>query len=178
MAWEHENRYELPPCGEPKFGRNKTRSNGGYKEKKLGKQINITRRECQNSYRNHYRLYKTANIETSPKSRRLLLFYSVECGLKSLIMKNIGKNTYEELRKYSEEQGKRVHGHDLKAMTQEVGIEHQYPLKRIRLAKEGSCAPERYNELWRYGAAIEDEEEEIKAENTLEKIAEWIEQRL
>ena len=106
------------------------------------------------------------------------MFYSVECGLKSLIMKNTGKNTYEELRKYSEEQGKRIHGHDLKAMTQEVGIEHQYPLKRIRLAKEGSCAPERYNELWRYGAAIEDEEEEIKAENTLEKIAEWIEQRL
>ncbi len=144
----------------------------------MGKQINITRREFQNSYKSHYRLYKAANTETSPKSRRLLLFYSVECGLKSLIMKNTGKNTYEELRKYSEEQGKRIHGHDLKAMTQEVGIEHQYPLKRIRIEKEGPCGPERYNELWRYGASVEDEEEEIKAEKTLEKIAEWIEQRL
>lgn len=178
MAWEHENRYELSPVENQNLVGIKYEVTEGTRRKKLGKQINITRREFQNSYRNHYRLYKTANIETSPKSRRLLLFYSVECGLKSLIMKNIGKNTYEELRKYSEEQGKRVHGHDLKAMTQEVGIEHQYPLKRIRLAKEGSCAPERYNELWRYGAAIEDEEEEIKTENTLEKIAEWIEQRL
>ena len=144
----------------------------------MGKQINITRREFQNSCKNHYYLYRTADSSISPKSRRLLLFYAVECGLKSLIMKNIGKNTYEELKKYSEEQGKRIHGHDLKAMAQEMGIEHKYSLRRIHLAKEGECAPDRYNELWRYGATVADEEEEIKAEKTLLWIAEWIEQRL
>lgn len=144
----------------------------------MGKRINVTRREFQVSYRNHYLLYKTVGPSVSPKSRRLLLFYSVECGLKSLIMKNIGKNTYEELRMYSEEQGKHIHGHDLKTMMQEIGIEHKYPLKRICLAKEGQCAPERYNELWRYGAGVEDAEEEVKAEKILEKVAEWIGQRL
>ena len=35
-------------------------------------------------------------MKGSEKSRRLLLFYSVECGLKSLLMKDLGKNTYEE----------------------------------------------------------------------------------
>lgn len=144
----------------------------------MGKQINVTRREFQDSCKNHYLLYKTADSAVSPKSRRLLLFYSVECGLKSLIMKNIGRDTYEELKKYSEEQGKHIHGHDLKAMTEEVGIEHKYPLKRIRLIKGGQCTPERYNELWRYGASVEDEEEEMKAEKMLEGIAEWVAQRL
>ena len=62
-----------------------------------------------------------------------------------------------------------------------AGVEkclYYYPLKRIHLAKEGQCAPDRYNELWRYGAAVKDEEEQIKAEKMLEGIAEWITQRL
>ncbi len=107
------------------------------------------------------------------------MFYAVECGLKSLIMKEIGKNTYEELKEYSEACQKHVHGHDLKAMTREMGIEHKYPLKRIRLAGEGQdVPPERYNELWRYGASVMEEDEEKRAEKTLRAIAEWIEQRL
>lgn len=145
----------------------------------MGKQINITRKEFQESCKSHFKLYRNTKVESSPRTKRLLLFYSVECGLKSLIMKNIGKNTYEELKKYSEDNQKRVHGHDLKAMTQEVDIEYKYPLKKIRLAKEGcDVTPDRYNELWRYGASIEDEAEEIRAEETLLGIAEWIEKRL
>lgn len=145
----------------------------------MGKQINITRKEFQQSCKKHFSLYKNINSAIAPRTRRLLLFYSVECGLKSLIMKNIGKNTYEELKKYSEDNSRRVHGHDLKAMTQEVGIEHEYPLKKIRLAKDGGdVTSDCFNELWRYGASIEDENEETKAEDTLRGIAEWIEKRL
>ena len=94
-------------------------------------------------------------------------------------MRDIGKNTYEELKKYSEDNEKHVHMHDLKAMTQAVGIEHRYPLKKIRLKNAGQdIAPSQYNELWRYGASTADDEEEIKAEKTLQGIAEWIEKRL
>lgn len=145
----------------------------------MGNQINITRREFQESCKYHYQLYKKTENGISPRTKRLILFYSVECGLKSLIMKNIGKNTYEELKTFSEENGKGIHGHDLKAMTKEVGIEHEYPLKKIRLANGGGdVLPKRYNELWRYGASIVDESEEIREEETLVKIAEWIGKRL
>ncbi len=145
----------------------------------MGKQINITQSEFQVSCKNHYSLYKKTASTIAPRTRRLLLFYSVECGLKCLIMKNIGKNTYDELKKYSENNQKRVHGHDIKAMTEEVGIEHEYPLKKIRLLKSGGhVTPERYNELWRYGATLENEEEEIREEATLLRIADWIEKRL
>lgn len=145
----------------------------------MGRQINITRSEFQRSYKNHYVLYKYGEYSISPKTRRLLLFYSVECGLKSLILKNLGKNSYEELKSYSENNQLRVHGHDIKAMVREVGIDHAYPLKKIRLLKEGGAVSvDRFNELWRYGAAVEDEEEEKKVETTLNEIAKWIGKRL
>lgn len=94
------------------------------------------------------------------RSRLLMLFYSVECGLKSLILKQIGKNTYEDLKSYYRMQGKKAPGHDLKAMTKEVGIETSFSLKKIRLKGGGFALPGKYNELWRYGADVENVEEE------------------
>lgn len=38
--------------------------------------------------------------------------------------------------------------------------------------------PGKYNELWRYGAHIENEEEEQREEKTLVQIAEWLLQRI
>jgi len=145
----------------------------------MSKQLNVTRNELQKSYKNHYTLYKYGENTVSPKARRLLLFYAVECGLKSLILKNLGKNTYEELRMYSENNQIRIHGHDIKAMTREVGIDHIYSLKKIRLMNQGgNVSPERFNELWRYGVTVEDEEGEKNVEITLEDIAKWIGKRL
>lgn len=145
----------------------------------MGNQISVTRSEFQKSYKSHYALYKHGDKCVSPKTRRLLLFYSVECGLKSLILKNLGKNTYEDLKFYSENNHLHIHGHDLKAMTREVGIDRKYPLDKIRLSREGGdVSPERFNELWRYGAAIVDERKEEKIETTLYEIAQWIGNRL
>ncbi len=79
------------------------------------KRLNVTRREFSDSYRRHYRLYK--NTIGDSKTRRLILFYSVECGLKSLIMKNTGNDTYEKLEKYCKGHGKgELVGHNIKEM--------------------------------------------------------------
>lgn len=82
-------------------------------------------------------MYKNTGTDMPYHSRLLMLFYSVECGLKSLILKKIGKNTYEDLKFYYEINGKKVPGHDLKAMTKEVGIETRFPLKKIQLKGAG-----------------------------------------
>lgn len=148
------------------------------KQVKTQSQINITRSEFQRSFKNHYCMYKKTGTDMPYRSRLLMLFYSVECGLKSLILKEIGKNTYEELKSYYEINGKKVPGHDLKAMTKEVGIENSLPLKKIKLKDGGFVPPGKYNELWRYGADIEDEEEEQSEEKTLVRIAEWLLQRI
>ena len=60
----------------------------------MSNRINVTRREFQDSYRRHFKMYK--ETAGNDKTRRLILFYSVECGLKSLLMKDLGKDTYEE----------------------------------------------------------------------------------
>lgn len=151
------------------------------REKKQGKtqsQINITRSEFQRSFKNHYTVYKETGTDIPYRSRLLMLFYSVECGLKGFILKKIGKNTYDDLKSYYETTGKRTPGHDLKAMTKEVGIESCFPLKQIRLKGGGSVLPGKYNELWRYGAGIEDAEEEKREEKTLVQIAEWLLKRM
>lgn len=145
----------------------------------MSKQLNATRNEFQKSYRSHYSTYKNNSSEFSISSRRLLLFYSVECGLKSLILKQIGKNTYSDLKIYSETQQKRVHGHDIKAMAKEIGINHLYPIKRIRLSNQkGYVTPDSFNQLWRYGVSAADKEEEKKAESVLNEIAIYIGKRL
>lgn len=140
----------------------------------VNKKINVTRREFQDSYRRHYKLYQSTDV--SDKTRRLVLFYSVECGLKSLLMKEKGKNTYEEFESCSD---RSVTGHDIKAMLKEVNPRNEFVLKNISLEKGGgSVPPKKFNELWRYGAAVADAEEEEKAEKILAKIAEWIQSRL
>lgn len=141
-------------------------------------QINITRSEFQRSFRNHYLLYNKTKAGFSPCTRRLILFYAVECGLKSLILKNIGKNTYEELSEYYQTNGKRMPGHNIKEMTKEVGIETAFSLKSIQLARGGRIMSEKYNELWRYGASISNLQEEEREEQTLIDIAEWLRQRI
>lgn len=141
-------------------------------------QINITRSEFRKSFQNHYTMYQNTEDGMPERTRRLILFYAVECGLKSLILKNIGKNTYQEMQEYYALCGKKMHGHDLKEMTREVGIETAYPLKSIQLEGSRKIKPKQYNELWRYGAATQDEAEERREEKTLLRIADWIRQRI
>lgn len=138
----------------------------------MSNRINITRREFQDSYRRHFKMYKETS--SNDRSRRLILFYSVECGLKSLLMKDLGNNTYEEFAECCGNEKKQLTGHNISAMLKNLNPQNNYSLRNIRLKRGGCAPPEKFNELWRYGAATEDENEEIKAEKTLAKIAEWI----
>lgn len=140
----------------------------------VNKRLNVTRKEFQDSYRTHFKLYK--NTCDSEKTRRLILFYSVECGLKSLIMKHSGNDTYEKLEKYCDVNQKAgLKGHDIKAMLKEINPRNEFVLKNIKLKRGGgSVQPKKFNELWRYGVETANIEDEKRAENTLIKIAEWI----
>ena len=91
-----------------------------------------------------------------------------------------GNNTYNELENYCQcNGGKRLAGHDIKAMIKEVNPRNEYILKNIRLKNSGgSVPPSRYNELWRYGAEVEDLDQEETTEKTLIRIAEWIKTRI
>lgn len=142
----------------------------------MSSRINVKRREFQDSYRRHYKMYKETTGNS--KSRRLLLFYSVECGLKSLLMKELGNNTYEEFVQCCGREKKDLTGHNISAMLKKLNPHSSYCLRNIHLKRGGCVPPEKFNELWRYGAETEDGDEEEKVEKTLARIAEWIHTKL
>lgn len=142
----------------------------------MGKRINVTRREFQDSYRRHYKMYMETN--GNEKTRRLILFYSVECGLKSLLMKNFGNNTYEEFVECCGGEKRELSGHNISAMIKELNPQNDYCLKSLHLKRGGLVPPKQFNELWRYGVALADEGAEEKAEKTLIRIADWIHTQL
>lgn len=142
----------------------------------MSSRINVKRREFQDGYRRHYKMYKETTGNS--KSRRLLLFYSVECGLKSLLMKDLGNNTYEEFVQCCGREKKDLTGHNISAMLKKLNPHSSYCLRNIHLKRGGCVPPEKFNELWRYGAETEDGDEEEKVEKTLARIAEWIHTKL
>lgn len=88
------------------------------------------------------------------------------------------KDTGEEFSECCEGEKKELRGHNISAMIKALNPSDDFNLKKIYLKRGGSVLPKQFNELWRYGADVNDEREEERAENTLLKIAEWIHTRL
>ena len=91
-------------------------------------------------------------------------------------MKQTGNNTFLQLEQYCQTNpGKKLSGHDIRAMIKEANPKEDFVLRDIRLKNGGgSVPPNRFNELWRYGAAVEDSTQEDDAEKILIKIADWL----
>ncbi len=103
----------------------------------MSNRINITRREFQDSYRRHFKMYKETS--SNDRSRRLILFYSVECGLKSLLMKDLGNNTYEEFVECCGNEKKQLTGHNISAMLKNLSctfpVAELVPQRKTRMRK-------------------------------------------
>lgn len=141
--------------------------------------LDVSINEFRNSYKKHYELYKHGNRMVAVKSRRLLLFYSVECGLKCMPLQKIGKASYSDLQIYCKNKNGTFDGHNIKEMVKELGLDREYIIKRIQLKNAGGTVESRqFNELWRYGVESADELEEEKVEDTLVELAEYIGKRV
>ncbi len=142
--------------------------------------INITRKEYRDSCKNHYIAYsKLSDEEKYRKSGRLLLFYAVECGLKCYIMKNENLSDYNALQKYAINTGKKeIARHNVKAMLIDCNLEGRYILKDIPLSKGGKVSSDEFNQVWRYGASVADEEIGNKNEKVLRQIMECLLKRI
>ena len=138
--------------------------------------IPVTRREFRDGFKTHYNCYK--GIQGYDKSRRLLLFYSVECGLKCLLLKRIQKNTYAELLACDGMDTLKDDGHNLKKLLKKLDAEDRFRLKGIRTRKKEQVSPKDFNQLWRYGVETLDYKEEEQAEETLKDIAGGLEEQL
>lgn len=142
--------------------------------------INVSQKEYRDSCKNHYIAYvRLYEDEKYQKSGRLLLFYAVECGLKCLIMKNENLPDYDALQNYARNIArKEIAGHNIKDMLIECHLEGTYFLKDIPLAKGGRVSADQLNQVWRYGAAVSDEEAGNKNEKVMKKIVEYLLKRI
>lgn len=142
--------------------------------------INITQKEYRDSCKNHYIAYiSLCGDEKYQKSGRLLLFYAAECGLKCLIMKNENLGDYDALQRYAKNTARKgIAGHNIKDMLIDCNLEGTYILKDIPLAKGGRVSSDEFNQVWRYGAAVADEDAENKNEKVMRKIVEYLLKRI
>jgi hypothetical protein len=111
-------------------------------------------------------------------TRRLLLFYSVESGLKCFLLKKIRKNTTDELQSYHEYGYLKDHGHDIKFLIKSVNLEGQakYTLKHYSAVHGRQIEPEQFHQIWRYGIETGDDSFEEQSEAVLKNVALWLDE--
>jgi hypothetical protein len=104
----------------------------------------------------------------------LLKFYSVECGLKSMYI-----HKYDRSHSRSIEDMHKDHGHKLDRLVKELNIPASQigEPPRFRIKRGGQAEPqrdiERVHEAWRYGVAI-DQDDEIAILRWLDQVSKWI----
>ncbi len=137
--------------------------------------IPFTDREMQKAWRQNKSAYHNATRKTN--AHRLLLFYSVECGLKAVIMKRQRKNRTDLCQEISQSQHNINRLLDCLNTEDELKLPRKLNLKPLRENEERNCNVGQINQIWRYGGHsnnIQDEEIEHKLLN----IVNWIQQEL
>ncbi|MGK7880073.1 MAG: hypothetical protein AB4060_08235 [Crocosphaera sp.] len=141
--------------------------------------IPFTDREMQKACRQNKSAYHNATIKTN--AHRLLLFYSVECGLKAVIMKRKRKNRTDLCQEIGQSK------HDINKLLSSLRVSRDYMLpKKLSMKhlktprredEERTFTSGKINQMWRYGGCSENiKDHEI--EDKLLNIVKWIEQEL
>lgn len=135
--------------------------------------LRADQRDYKNAFKKHFHAYSNWQATGSDLSKRLILVYCVECGLKYQIMKK------ERLNKTDDAQGdirdELLH-HDLRRLLKRLNIVGMYNFPPIETIYGSSVHPKEYHQICRY--CIPPDKRYISAiqqfDNTLEEIAKWI----
>jgi len=139
--------------------------------------LTFTTRELECAYKSAFKAFKEAQKQNKQtNAHRLLLFYAVETGLKTIFLNKKGKRDsegqFEEIK------------HDLNELMERLGINGfcliediqlnslKFPKKRQRNTKISDL-----NQIWRYGAEAKRPTDE-ELEQRLLKINGWIQGEL
>lgn len=148
--------------------------------------VNFTEQEMQRAWRNNLQAYQRVDDATQDvrtNAHRLLLFYSIECGLKVLLMRKNAANFTNDC--------PNIKGHDINRLLDNLAAGHslKVPYKIImtsssldRILNSGDI-----NQMWRYGGEATGEENQQGTqfsfsdedlEQRLLNISDWIRERL
>lgn len=136
------------------------------------------KRDYRKGYEKHYQSYRRLKSENADiNSRRLLLVYSVECGLKyKLLDKWNEKNPRKILEGTDDKKREILKSHNLERILKELGQQGNFKFPRLKTAHKGIVDPETYHQFYRYCIKTQEKQldKEEKIEASLNDIACWI----
>ena len=136
------------------------------------------KKDYKRAYLKHYMAYqKLAHTNDTVISRRLLLVYSVECGLKYKLLEKWRLLSTENIISNKKNAKSGVIGsHDLKVLLKELGQEGKFHLTQIVTVHKEIIAIKDFHQICRYGINAKDENlnKMQQNENELYKIAKWL----
>lgn len=138
------------------------------------------KRDYRKGYKKHYELYKQLKSNNSDvNSRRLLLIYSVECGLKYMLLDKWREENPQKIFESKDENKKQIlKTHNLEKILKELGQQGNFKFPQLETLHKDYAGADTYHQLYRYCIKILPKEQgkEEKLEETLKNIACWIEE--
>ena len=140
--------------------------------------ITADRNDYCRAYRKHYQAYKYLYTNNDCSiSRRLLLVYCVECGLKYQLMSKWRLNNTQTIQ--NEEYKDTLKSHRLEDMLKALGQAGTFRFpKSVRTVHGDVINDKNFHEMCRYGikGSCKSHDDESKFVAELEKIAKWLEE--
>lgn len=134
-------------------------------------------------YRKHYCTYRHLDSQNGPVlSKRLLLIYSVECGLKYKLLEKWEIRSTNEIREILKDKDHPKHKvlgtHNIRKIIKELGQEGQFHFPEITTCHKDKISIEEYHQMKRYGIEADDRDtrDEDKLEEVLQQVADWIQE--
>lgn len=136
------------------------------------------KRDYRRGYKKHYESYKRLRMHNSDiNSRRLLLIYSVECGLKYMLLDKWRVEDPQKIFESNDEKKKEIlKSHNLGKMLKELGQQGNFKFPTLETVHRNYVVSDTYHQLYRYGIRTQekDQKKEEKLEETLKNVAYWI----
>lgn len=143
------------------------------------------KRDYKEGYEKHYRTYQFLDLKNGTiVSKRLLLVYSVECGLKYKMLKEWEIESLSEIKEILKDKNDPRHKilgtHNLRRIIKELGQEGQFRFPQIKTSHKDDVSSEEYHQMLRYGIRSDDrnKREEDQYEEVLKQIADWIQEEI
>lgn len=138
------------------------------------------KRDYRRGYKKHYELYKRLKNDNSDiNSRRLLLIYSVECGLKYMLLDKWHEENPKRILDGTDEKKKDIlKSHNLEKILKELGQQGNFKFPQLETVHRNMVMSETYHQLYRYCIRIneKDQSKEERLEESLRSVACWIEE--
>ena len=136
------------------------------------------KRDYRRGYEKHYQSYKRLKSENADiNSRRLLLVYSVECGLKYKLLDKWNEENPQIILEGTDNKNiKILKSHNMEKILKELGQQGNFKFIQLKTVHKDVVDTENYHQFYRYCIKTKDKQlyKEEKIEDSLNDIACWI----